>query len=53
MSLTSLLYRAARLSADARAGSQAVKQGSLWPIFRRLANKGIGRLLVSRLFIRR
>lgn len=52
MSITSALYRAARLSADARAVKRSVQTGSPKPIARRLANKLIGRTIVSRLFLR-
>lgn len=45
MSLTSHLYRAARLSADIR----AIRRGRIW---QRLANKLIGRLVVSKLWVR-
>jgi len=53
MTLTSLLFKLARLSADARAGKQAVKTGSITPIVRRLTNKIIGRNIVSKLFWRK
>jgi hypothetical protein len=53
MSITSTLFKLARLSADLRAGSQAVKTGSARPILRRLTNKLIGRSIVSKLFWRK
>ena len=52
MSITSALYKLARLSADARAVRRSVETGSPAPILRRLANKAIGRGLVSKLFLR-
>lgn len=53
MSITSTLFKLARLSADMRAGSQAAKTGSIRPIVRRLTNKLIGRAIVSKLFWRK
>lgn len=52
MSLTSHLYRAARMSADLRAARRSVETGSPKPLLRRLANKLIGRGVVSRMFLR-
>lgn len=42
-SITSALYKLARMSADARAVKQSVKQGSLSPIEKRLLRKALGR----------
>jgi hypothetical protein len=52
MSITSALYRAARLSADARAVKRSFQTGSPKPIVRRAVNKAIGRGIVSRLFLK-
>lgn len=52
MNLTSLLYRLARISADANAVERAVEAGSPKPLLRRLVNKGIGRGIVSKLWWR-
>ena len=49
MSITSALYRLARLSADFRSISRAFETGSPKPIIRRLTNKAIGRGLFSKL----
>ena len=48
MNLTSLLFRLARLSADARAVRRSVETGSPTPILRRLYNKAWGRFAVSK-----
>lgn len=45
MSLTSMLFKAARLSADGRAVRRAIETGSPKPIARRAKNKVAGRLL--------
>lgn len=52
VSFTSLLYRLARISADANAVERAVEAGSPKPLLRRLVNKGIGRGIVSKLWWR-
>lgn len=52
MSLTSILYKAARMSADARAVKRSIQTGSPKPIVRRVVNKAIGRNVVSRMFWR-
>jgi hypothetical protein len=52
MSITSALYKAARLSADARAVKRSIQTGSPKPIVRRLVNITIGRNIVSRLFLK-
>lgn len=52
MSITSALFRLARLSADLSAISRAGRQRSARPILKRIANKAIGRSIVSKLFIR-
>lgn len=52
MSLTSMLYRAARLSADARAVKRSLETGSPRPLVKRAANKWIGRNVVRRIFLR-
>lgn len=51
MTLTSFLYRMARISADGRAIERSIETGSPAPLLRRLSNKLIGRFL-GRLFIR-
>lgn len=51
--ITSLFFKAARFGADLNAVNRAVRTGSPTPIFRRLVNKGIGRGLVSKLFLRK
>lgn len=43
MSITSTLYKLARLSADARAVSRSIQTGSPKPIGKRLIRKAIGR----------
>lgn len=48
MSITSLLFRLARFSADVRAGKRAVETGSPMPIVRRIANKLVGRNVFSK-----
>jgi len=53
MSITSLLYRLARLSADARAVERSVETGSPAPIIRRAANKLWGRNVISKLWWKR
>jgi len=53
MNITSLLYRLARLSADARAVRRSVEKGSPTPIIRRAANKLWGRNVLSRLWWKR
>lgn len=50
MSLTSFLFKLARLSADARAVNRSVRSGSPTPIVRRLTNKLWGRKVLSRLW---
>lgn len=45
MSLTSLLFRAARASADLRAVRRSVESGSPKPALRRAKNKLVGRRL--------
>ena len=50
MSLTNLLFRLARLSADARAVRRSVETGSPAPLMRRLFNKAVGRGIVSKMF---
>lgn len=52
MSITSILFRMARASADARAITQSVKTGSTTPIFRRLTNKFVGRNILSKFICR-
>jgi hypothetical protein len=42
-SITSVLFKLARLSADGRAIKQSVKKGSLSPIEKRLIRKALGR----------
>lgn len=42
-------YRVARASRDLNAITKAGATGSMWPIIRRLLNKAIGRVVVSRL----
>jgi hypothetical protein len=53
MSITSFLYRLARLSADARSVERSVSTGSLTPIIRRAANKLWGRNVISKLWWKR
>lgn len=45
MSFTSALYKAARLSADARAIRRSIETGSPRPIIRRAKNRTVGRAL--------
>ena len=52
MSVTSFLFKLARLSADARSVSRSVETGSPAPIFRRIANKAIGRSIFSKLTLK-
>jgi hypothetical protein len=52
VTLTSALFRAARLTADQRAFACSIATGSLAPLFRRLVNKAIGRFIVSKLWLR-
>ncbi len=53
MSITSFLYRLARLSADMRAVERSVESGSPTPIIRRAANKLWGRNVISKLWWKR
>ncbi len=53
MSLTSLLYRLARLSADARSVERSIRSGSPAPLIRRAANKLWGRGVISKLWWKR
>ena len=53
MSITSTLFRLARLSADMRAMTKSAKEDSTDPVLRRLTNKAIGRGIVSKLFLRK
>ena len=53
MSVTSCLYRLARLSADARSVERSVETGSPEPIIRRAANKLWGRKVISRMWWKR
>lgn len=53
MSITSFLYRLARLSADASAVERSVGTGSAKPIIRRAANKLWGRNVISKLWWKR
>jgi hypothetical protein len=53
LSVTSFLYRLARLSADARAVERSIETGTPTPIIRRAANKLWGRKLISKLWWRR
>jgi len=52
-SLTSLMFRAARMSASGRAVRRSVEQGSAKPIERRAKNIAVGRLLGRAGFWRR
>jgi hypothetical protein len=45
VNLTSLLYRAARVSADARAVRRSLETGSPRPVLRRAKNRTLGRAL--------
>jgi len=47
-SITSTLFRLARLSADVRSVKQSVKTGSPKPIVRRIVNKWLGRNIHSK-----
>jgi hypothetical protein len=53
MSVTSLLYRLARLSADIRAVDRSIETGSPTPIIRRATNKLWGRNVISRMWWKR
>jgi len=53
LSITSFLYRLARLSADARAVERSVETGSPKPLVRRAANKLWGRNVISRMWWKR
>jgi hypothetical protein len=53
MSITSFLYRLARLSADARSVERSVATGTLMPIIRRATNKIWGRKVISKLWWKR
>jgi len=53
MSITSFLYRLARLSADARAVERSVETGSPKPLVRRAANKLWGRNVISKMWWKR
>jgi hypothetical protein len=53
MSITSFLYRLARLSADARSVGRSVETGSPAPVLRRLVNKLWGRNVISKLWWKR
>ncbi len=46
------LYTLARYNRDAKAVVKAVRTGSPKPILKRIANKLIGRFLVSKLWVR-
>ena len=50
MSITSFLYRLARLSANAGAVERSVETESPTPIIRRAANKLWGRKVISRMW---
>jgi len=47
-SFTSKLFKAARLSADARSVARSIATGDVSPVVRRLLNKLIGRKIISK-----
>lgn len=49
-SITSMLFKAARLSADIRAVKKSAEKGSMSPIEKRLYRKLVGRTLVRSIF---
>lgn len=50
MSITSVLFRLARLAADFRSVKRSAETGSPMPVVRRLANKAWGRSVISKLW---
>jgi hypothetical protein len=52
MTLTSRLYRLARLGRDVKAVERCIETGSPKPLLKRIVNKAIGRVIVRRLWWR-